>query len=67
MNLLTQSDMVAVIPAEVAQRYAAHKLLAMLRYGLRHHLSAYGAITVRDRPLGPMAGRLMGLLAGESA
>lgn len=62
MNLLTQSDMVAVIPAEVAQRYATHRMLARLRYALRHHLSAYGAITVRDRPLGPMARRLMGLL-----
>jgi molybdate transport repressor ModE-like protein len=67
MNLLTQSDMVAVIPAEVAHRYAAHRLLAVLRYALRHHLSVYGAITMRGRPLGPLAGRLMALLADSRA
>lgn len=61
-NLLTQSHMVAVIPTEVAERYQAHGLLACLRYDIRHKLHAYGIITARDRPAGPVLAQLLSLL-----
>ena len=61
-NLLTQSQMVAVIPTEVAQRYEAHGLLACLRYRIRHKLNVYGAITCTGRPQGPVLKRLSALL-----
>lgn len=70
MNLLVQSDMVAVVPAEVALRYEQHGLLARIRYEIRNRLNVYGAITARGRPPGPMAARLMRLLtqgAGAAA
>ena len=57
-NLLTQSQMVAVIPTEVAQRYEAHGLLACLRYRIQHRLNVYGAITCTSRPQGPVLRQL---------
>ncbi len=57
-NLLTQSQMVAVIPTEVAQRYEAHGLLACLRYRIHHRLNVYGAITCTSRPQGPVLRQL---------
>lgn len=61
-NLLGSSDMVAVMPAEVAQRYEAHGLLACLRYSVRQRLSVYGAIAARNRPATPAATQLMRFL-----
>lgn len=65
-NLLTHSEMIAVIPSEVAQRYEQHGMLACLRYRLREQLSVYGVITAKGRPLGPATGQLISFL-GSSA
>ena len=47
-NLIGNSDMLAVMPTEVAERYEAHGLLACLRYTVRQRLSVYGTIAARD-------------------
>ena len=67
MNLLVQSDMLAVIPSEVALRYEQHGLLARVHYEIRNRLDTYGVITARSRPPGPMAARLVRLLKGDAA
>ena len=66
-NLLTHSEMIAVIPTEVAERYEKHGLLVCLRYSLRKQLSAYGVITARGRPQTPAAGQLVAFLEGRRA
>ena len=58
-NLIGNSDMLAVMPTEVAERYEAHGLLACLRYTVRQRLSVYGTIAARDRPAGPAATQLV--------
>jgi molybdate transport repressor ModE-like protein len=56
MNLLARSDMIAVIPTEVAARYEAHRLLACLRYTVRQQLGVFGCLTARGRlPSKPVA------------
>jgi molybdate transport repressor ModE-like protein len=65
-NLITSSDMLAVMPTEVALRYEAHGLVACLRYTVRQRLSVYGAIVAKGRPLGPAASQLMAFLGGGS-
>lgn len=61
-NLLAHSEMLAVIPTEVAERYEKHGMLVALRYSLRQRLSAYGLITHRGRPLSSAAGELIAFL-----
>lgn len=65
-NLIGNSDMLAVMPTEVAERYEAHGLLACLRYTVRQRLSVYGTIAARDRPAGPAATQLMHFLGPAS-
>ncbi|MCU0925594.1 MAG: LysR family transcriptional regulator [Hydrogenophaga sp.] len=62
MNLLARSDMIAVIPAEVATRYEAHRLLACLRYTVRQQLGVFGCLTARGRPASQPMSELLGLL-----
>jgi molybdate transport repressor ModE-like protein len=62
MNLLARSDMIAVIPAEVATRYEAHRLLACLRYTVRQQLGVFGCLTARGRPASQPVSELLGLL-----
>ncbi|MES2482413.1 MAG: LysR family transcriptional regulator [Pseudomonadota bacterium] len=62
MNLLADSEMVAVIPAEVAERYEAHGMLARLAYTIRQQLSVYGIITAKGRPVTPAAAQLVGFV-----
>ena len=66
-NLIGNSDMLAVMPTEVAERYEAHGLLACLRYTVRQRLSVYGTIAARDRPAGPAATQLMQFLSSATA
>ena len=66
-NLIGNSDMLAVMPTEVAERYEAHGLLACLRYTVRQRLSVYGTIAARDRPAGPAATQLMQFLRSATA
>lgn len=58
-NLLALADMVAFIPTEVAERYAAHGMLTCLAYTIRQRLSAYGVITARARPVSAAAHQLI--------
>ena len=62
MNLLARSDMIAVIPTEVATRYEAHRLLACLRYTVRQQLGVFGCLTARGRPASKPVSELLGLL-----
>jgi hypothetical protein len=64
MNLLVRSDMIAVIPAEVAARYESHGLLACLRYAVRQQLGVFGCLTARGRPPSAPARQLLSLLLG---
>ncbi len=61
-NLITSSDMLAVMPTEVAQRYEAHGLVACLRYTVGQRLSVYGAIVAKGRAAGPAATQLLAFL-----
>jgi DNA-binding transcriptional LysR family regulator len=49
-NLIARTDMIAVIPWSIAQRYEQHGLLRVLPYAIHHRLAAYGSIVRRDRP-----------------
>lgn len=62
MNLLARSDMIAVLPADVAARYETHRLLACLRYKVRQQLGVFGCLTARGRPLSLPVSQLLALL-----
>jgi molybdate transport repressor ModE-like protein len=64
-NLITHSNMLAVMPAEVALRYEEHSLLACLRYVVRYRLSVYGAIVARGRPCSVAASQLLAFLEAK--
>ncbi len=64
-NLAMKSTMLGVIPESVAGRYAAHGLLAILPYRIRHRLTAFGSIVPKDRPLSAAARRFVALLHGD--
>jgi len=65
-NLLVQSDMVAVIPTEVALKYQSHGLLACLNCDIHHRLNPYGIITAKGRPPSQVSAALMQLLRDAS-
>ena len=65
-NLITSSDMLAVMPTEVARRYEAHALVACLRYTVGQRLSVYGAIVAKGRPASPAATQLMAFLGAAA-
>lgn len=58
-NLLAHSEMIAVIPFEVAERYEKHGLLVCLKHNLQQQLSAYGVVISKVRPLSPSATQLI--------
>jgi DNA-binding transcriptional LysR family regulator len=61
-NLLALSEMIAVIPSEVAEKYEAHGLLHCLPYKFKQQLSTYGVITARDRPMSVPTKELISIL-----
>lgn len=62
-NLIAETQMVAVIPALVAARYAQHGLLVVLPVRVRQAaLEPFGSIVRRDRPLSAAASRFLALL-----
>ncbi|MEH3086982.1 MAG: LysR family transcriptional regulator [Xylophilus ampelinus] len=65
-NLIARTRMVAVIPESIASRYAAHGLLAVLPYRLRHQLASYGSIVRQDRPASLAARRFLDLLHAQA-
>lgn len=54
-RMLQQSDMVAVVGADVAHYYAAHGMVAVLPLSMPCHMDAFGLITRTDRLLSPAA------------
>ena len=56
--MLQQSDLVAVLAADVARYYAEHGMVAVMPIQLPCKMDAYGLITRTDRLLSP-AGRAM--------
>lgn len=62
LDLIAETDMVAVIPASVATRWARHGLLAVLPLRLAQQLEPYGSIVRRGRPMSAAGDRLLQLL-----
>lgn len=58
-RMLQQSDMVAVVGADVAHYYAAHGLVTVLPVALPCHMDAFGIITRTDRLPSPAAKVMM--------
>lgn len=65
-SMLGQSDMIAVLGADVAQYYAAHGMLALLPLALPCHMDAFGIITRSDRLLSPAAKVVLAALQESS-
>lgn len=63
--LIGEAPMVAVVPASLAARYAAMKLLRVLPLQLSNQLDPYGSVVLRGRPLTPAAQRFLALLHGD--
>ena len=51
INLVRSSLMVGVIPHTVADLHAAHSMLHILPYSMKHRLEAYGSLVRQDRPV----------------
>lgn len=66
-NLISQTQMVAVIPQSIATRYQQHSLLAIVPYTLRHQLEAFGSILRRDRPPNRSAAAFLELVQKHTA
>lgn len=65
-HMLQQSDMVAVLAADVAHYYAAHGLVVLLPLAMPCHMDAFGIITRTDRLLSPAAKVMMKALKTAS-
>jgi DNA-binding transcriptional LysR family regulator len=66
-RMLQDSDMVAVIAADVAQYYVRHGLVAVLPVELPCKMDAYGIITRSDRLLSPAAEAMLRALRSAAA
>jgi DNA-binding transcriptional LysR family regulator len=58
-RMLQQSDMVAVLAADVAHYYASHGIVSVLPLAMPCHMDAFGIITRTDRLLSPAAKVMM--------
>lgn len=58
-RMLQQSDMIAVVSADVGHYYAAHGLVTVLPIAMPCHMDAFGIITRADRLLSPAAKVMM--------
>ena len=67
LDLIAETDMVAVIPASVAARHGRHGLLTVLPLRLAQQMEPYGSIVRRDRPQSAAAERLLVLLREAAA
>ena len=65
-RMLQQSDMIAVIAADVARYYAAHGMVSVLPLAMPCHMDMYGIITRTDRLLSPAAKIMMAALRSAS-
>lgn len=65
-RMLQQSDMVAVLAADVARYYAAHGIVSVLPLAMPCHMDAFGIITRTDRLPSPAAKVMMKALKTAS-
>lgn len=65
-RMLQQSDMIAVVGADVAHYYAAHGIVTVLPLAMPCHMDAFGIITPSDRLLSPAAKVMMKALKQTS-
>lgn len=65
-RMLQQSDMIAVVGADVAHYYAAHGIVTVLPLEMPCHMDAFGIITRSDRLLSPAAKVMMKALKQTS-
>jgi DNA-binding transcriptional LysR family regulator len=65
-RMLEQSDMLAVVSAEVGHYYAAHGLIAIVPLDIPCHMDAFGIITRTDRVPSPAAKVMMDALRTAS-
>lgn len=65
-RMLQQSDMVAVLAADVAHYYASHGIVAVLPLDMPCHMDDFGLITRTDRLLSPAAKVMMKALKQAS-
>ena len=65
-RMLQQSDMLAVIAADVARYYAAHGIVAIVPLDIPCHMDAFGLITRTDRLPSPAAKVMMNALKTAS-
>jgi DNA-binding transcriptional LysR family regulator len=65
-RMLQESDMVAVIAADVAHYYAAHGIVSIVPLELPCHMDAFGIITRTDRLPSPAAKVMMKALKSAS-
>ena len=65
-RMLQQSDMLAVIAADVARYYAAHGLVAIVPLEIPCHMDAFGIITRTDRLPSPAAKVMLKALKAAS-
>jgi molybdate transport repressor ModE-like protein len=54
-QLITQTEMIGVLPLSIAETYAKHGLLKVLPCTIAHRMERYGSITRKDRPLSDAA------------
>lgn len=65
-RMLQQSDMLAVLAADVARYYAAHGIVALLPLEMPCHMDNFGLITRTDRLLSPAAKVMLRALQASS-
>lgn len=61
-NLLSQSEMLAVLPVEAAQHYVSHGMASVIPVELPCRMDCYGIITRRDQLLSPGAALMLAAL-----
>jgi DNA-binding transcriptional LysR family regulator len=61
------ADMVALLPSDVAQLYADHRMVRILPLALEASYQSYGIVTRRGGTLSPAADRFIQLLREQSA
>jgi DNA-binding transcriptional LysR family regulator len=66
-DLVSQSDMIAIIPHSFAKRYEKDGYLRILPYAMTHTLTAWGSLVLRERTINPITRRFLDLLHGEGS
>ena len=61
-GMVTQSEMLAVIPQSIASVFAQHGLLRILPYSFKHALSPWGSLVHRARPVNAIMREFLDML-----